>query len=219
MNEQLYTQYQQQVVANSQIVYYDQILMNGEYRNAIKKEPMIGIKVLLRDMNATSAPSPRDRIQFINTDLFRVLNQTGCFLRESKSTVMNDGFWLVSFPVPRSQLSLQINQIINTMNNFGTFLGFTFTGLIELYISGRATQYELMSRISMINMPEKYQRQLVKPDSGSQFISYNLGCIIPINQFFSLIKTRWSIDPVSLQHDGLRDTIENVSLRLSSVFY
>lgn len=219
MNEQLYTQYQQQVMAYSQVVYYDQILMNGMYRDAIKKEPMIGIKVLLRDTNANSAPTPSERIRFINTGLFRVLNQTGCFLRESKNTVMNDGFWLVSFPVPRSQLSLQINQIINTMNNFGAYLGFTFTGLIELYISGRATQYELMSRISTINMPEKYQRQLVKPDSGSQFISYNLGCIIPINQFFSLIKTRWSIDPVSLQYDGLRDTIENVSLRLSSVFY
>lgn len=219
MNDQLYRQYQQRVLSYSEIVYYDQILMNGTYKDAIKKEPMIGVKVLLKDTRAYNAQNPFERIRFINSGLASVLNQTGCFLRESKQTIMPDGFWLVSFPVPRSQLTFQINQIINTILNLNNYLGFVCTGLIEIYISGRATQYDLISRITTINMPDKYMRQLVKPDSGSQFVSYNFGCIIPINQYFSLIKTRWNIDPVSLQSDGLRDTIENVSLRLSSVFY
>jgi hypothetical protein len=218
-NTALYTQYQNRVLGYSEIVYYDQILMGGKYREAIKREPMIGIKVLLKDTNAFSAPSPAERIRFINSGLASVLRETGCCLRESKSTIMPDGFWLISFPVPRSQLGLQINQIIKTIINFGNYLGFACMGLVELYISGRASQYELMDRISKVELPEKYRAQLVKPDNGSQFISYNFGCIIPINQYFSLVKTRWSIDPVSLQSGGMKDTIENVSLRLSSVFY
>jgi hypothetical protein len=219
MNENLFQQYQNRVLGYSEIVYYDQILMNGNYREAIKREPMVGIKILLKDTRAYDAPSPGDRIRFINSGLMTVLNQTGCCLRESKSTIMPDGFWLISFPVPRSQIGIQITQMMNTIIKLNTYLGFVCMGLVELYISGRATQYELMDRISRVELPEKYRRQLVKPDNGSHFISYNFGCTIPINQFYTLVKTRWVIDPVSLQSDGLRDTIENVTLRLSTVFY
>ena len=219
MNDNLFRQYQTRVIGYSEIVYYDQILMNGKYREAIKREPMIGLKVLLKDTQAYNAQSPAARIQFINTGLARVLDQTGCFLRESKSMIMPDGFWLISFPVPRSQLSFQLNNVRNLIVNLGNFLGFACMGLVEVTISGRATHTELMDRLSRVELPDKYHQQLVKPDNGGKFISYNFGCVVPINNFFSMIRTRWVIDPVSLQSDGLRDTVENVSLRLSSVFY
>ena len=219
MNGNVFQQYQTHVLGYSEIVYYDQIILNSKYREAVKREPMVGIKVLMKDTRAYNAPSPVARIQYINSGLVQVLNQTGCFLRESKSTIMPDGFWLVAFPVPRSQLGAQINQIKNTMINLGNYLGIVCAGLVEINVSGRATQFEFMDRISRIDIPEKYMRNLVKPDSGSGFISYNFGSIIPINTYYQLIKTRWTLDPTSLQYDGLKDIIENVSLRLSSVFY
>jgi hypothetical protein len=105
------------------------------------------------------------------------------------------------------------------MINLGNYLGIVCAGLVEINVSGRATQFEFMDRISRIDIPEKYMRNLVKPDSGSGFISYNFGSIIPINTYYQLIKTRWTLDPTSLQYDSLKDIIEDVSLRLSSIFY
>jgi hypothetical protein len=219
VNENVYRQYQNHVIGYSEIVYYDQILMNGKYREAIKREPMVGIRVLLKDTCAYNAQSPAQRIQYINSGLYSVLNETGCFLRESKSMVMPDGFWLVSFPVPRSQLTFQIDQIQNVIINLGRYLGFVCIGLVEISISGRGNRFELTDRLSTVILPEKYRSRLVKQETGSTFISYNFGCIIPINARYSLIKTRWCIDSESLKYDGLRETIEEVSLRLSSAFY
>ena len=214
----LYEQYQNHVLRWDEIVYYDQILMNGKYRDAIKLEPMIGIKVLLKDTRAYSAQSPAHRIQFINSGLMTVLNGTGCMLRESKSTIMPDGFWLISFPVPRSQLTLQINQIINTIVKLGSYLGFVCMGLLEIYISGRATRFDLMDRLTRIELPQPYRSNLIKPESGNGIVSYNYMYPIMINNYYSLLRSRWVINPNS-QSGGLKDTIENVSLRLSSAFY
>lgn len=218
LNANLFQQYQTRVLGYSEIVYYDQILMSGVYRDAIKREPMIGIKVLLRDMRAYDAPSPAARIQYINSGLAAVLNQTGCFLRESKSQIMPDGFWLVSFPVPRSQISIQINQIKDTIIKLGNYLGFACVGLIEILISGRTTKFELMDRITRIELPEPYRSRLVRPDTGSEFVSYNYGCLTAINQYYTLLRTRWGIEP-NAQIGGLKDTIENVTFRLSTIFY
>jgi hypothetical protein len=218
MNAGLYRQYQNHVLRWDEIVYYDQILMNGKYRDAIKREPMIGIKVLLKDTRAYSAQSPAHRIQYINTGLMSVLDGTGCILRESKSVIMPDGFWLISFPVPRSQLSLQVNQIINTIIKFGNYLGFACMGLLEIYISGRANKYDLMDRLSRIELPQPYRSNLIKPESNNGLVSYGSMYPIVINNYYSMIRSRWVIDPNS-QSGGLKDTIENVSLRLSSAFY
>ena len=217
-NPGVFIPYQSRVLSYSEIVPYDQIVMSI-YHDAIPREPMIGIKVLLRDTRAYEAPSPMERIRYISSGLPQVLAGTGCCLRESRYTLMRDGFWLIAFPVPRSQISRQIANIISTINKLSQFLGFVCTGMTEICISGRLQPNDLMYRISRVEMPDKYLAQLVKPDSGSNFISYNFGCLIPINQCYTLVKTRWKIDPVSLQYDGLRDTIEYVSFKLSNIFY
>lgn len=213
-----FQQYQTRVMGYSEIVYYDQIVMST-YPSAIPKEPFIGIKVLLRDTRASEAPTAYERIKYINSGLASVLNETGCFLRESKYSIMPDGFWLVSFPVPRSQLDTQINNVINTINRLNQLLGFTCIGLVEVAVSGRCNHNEVINRISTVTLSDKYNNRLVRPESRSQFISYNFGCVIPINNYYSIIRTRWAIDPISIQSDGLRDTIEYASFKLSNIFY
>lgn len=218
LGRNIYTYYQTQVIGRAQIIPYDQIVMEC-YREAIKHEPMIGIKVLLRDPLALEI-DPRQRIAFINQGLKKVLSETdsGCCLRETGLQPMPDGFWLISFPVPRSQFSFQLTNVINTINLFNNFLGFTCTGMVEISISGAVDEVELMRRLKNVVIPEKYLKQLVKPDTDG-LIAYNFGCMIPINNRYTLIKTRWNIDSISMQYDGLRDTVERVAFIISNVFH
>ena len=103
-------QYQNHVLGPTEIVSYNTIVSQGYPPQAIQTEPFIGLKILCRDTNA-AITNPAARMQQIDQNL-GFLRGTGCLIRETALT-MKDGFWLISLPVPRSQLRQQIDKLLN----------------------------------------------------------------------------------------------------------
>ena len=100
---------QTRIIRADDIVNYSGIVKAGHRPEVIQSEPFIGIKILCKDNNAnTMAPAQRiaQLDQFLRTPNpmtgLTPFSGTGCCLRETKYSLMPDGFWLITLPVPRS---------------------------------------------------------------------------------------------------------------------
>lgn len=220
----MYQRYQNRVIGPSEVVCYDQIVMSCYPPYAINREPFVGTKILLRDTCAFTRGAPANRLAELDQFVKMTLPNSGCIVRESKSSSVPDGLWLISLPVPMSQLKTQMHKVINLIRLFSDKAGIVLTGLFEIAVSGRCTEHELCSRLRQITMTDAYMGMMVKP-SEQQFSAYDFGYVTPINDKFVLMRTRWynrflEAAPTNVEsYKLLVESIDYVTLKLSVVFH
>ena len=185
-------QYQQQVLRPGDVVDYASEMMQLYRPEQLAVEPMVGFRVLCKDMNAHTA-SPPARMQTIDSYIGVgqgkgcILSQTGCVLREATPMELQNGLWLLSFPVPQSQLARQIENINTVLNRLAQMLGIISVEVIDINVSGKCAIGETEMRMSNIIIPPEYHKVLAEPTNTP----YKFGHLIRINDQFALLRTRW----------------------------
>lgn len=213
----LVQQYQTRVLAPNEIVRYDQIVMSSYPAYAFQTEPFVGFRVLIRDMNYNTF-DPSDRLRLIDSKL-GFLKGSGCLIRETKKGLMPDGFWVMTCPVPRSQVGMQINYLLAVLNTFEQMFGLVISSLFEVSISGRSTPIQFTQNLNGLMLPQRYMSMLVT--QKSPFVMCPFGHIMQINDEYTIIRTRWDMshgEAVYNVYEGLRDYLDTISLKLSTIF-
>ena len=221
VNDSMYRQYQQRVLYPNEVVRYDSIVMSAYKREDIQREPFIGLKILLKDNNFFRSRSPEQRLREIDSVAWRILQGSGCILRESNNSVMGDGIWLITFPSPRSLLETQMRLLIRVLQNLEYSLGLVQTNLIETCISVRCPENEVGGLLQRgVHMSPRYMNCIVRP-TEQQFMTYTFGNVTPINRDYSLIRIRWMCNEnESFRHpETLRDFVDYVTTKISGAFY
>ena len=212
---QILRQYQSHVLGPRETVYYDKIVMSCYSRQDIQIRPFIGFRVLLRDMGQANAATGAERLHQLDSAIPNMLVGTGCFLREAKRSIMPDGIWLVSAPVPNICVTKQIRTIMSLLRTFEYYFGFTWTGIFEVSMSGRISEAQFYNNLKNLSLNAEVYNMLVRPDDN-QF-SHDIGVVIPLNQFYTLVKTRWNANNSTISYAGLSDHMELIALKLSSL--
>ena len=214
----LVNNYQNHVLSANEIVDYANIIRSAYNVVAIQQEPFIGLRVLCKDTRAFSLGNPGDRLRMLD-QACQMLRGSGCILRESKASVMSDGIWVVTMPVPRSQLSIQLDNLMRVLQTLETHpnLGIIPIGVFEICVSGKCGTLETEGRLSRLSIPQKYQHMMISPMNSP----YKFGVCTRINEYYMMYRTMWNMasDPSAQNmYDGLRDNIESLSLRISIIF-
>jgi hypothetical protein len=178
--------YQSHILKPTEIVDYSAELMNGVRPETIQMEPMIGFKLLTKDMNAGTAPSQAARFQYLEMNL-GFLKDTGCIIRETQPIESPDGFWIISFPVPISQLATQLMSITRVMDFIAANFGIVSMDSVEINVSGKCRVGETEWRLANVNIPAQIRQSLIEPSNTP----YKLGHIIRINDDFAMLRTMW----------------------------
>lgn len=186
----LVQQYQSRVLGPTETVDYSTIVMQTYPPDALKQEPFVGFKVLCTDTQAYNG-NPGDRIRAIDASL-GFLRGKGCIIRET-SPAKPDGFWVISLPVPRSQISLALNNLMDVLATFEQYMGIVRDGLFEVNVSGRCNVNETEICLGRITLPPSYASNLVPPDNTP----YRLGHVVRINDNFMCLRTRWDLKHIN----------------------
>ena len=177
--------YQSRVLGPTEIVDYSTITMQSYPPHAFQHEPFVGFKVLCRDKNAQSV-APAERMRQIDANL-GFLRGKGCVIRET-SMRMPDGFWVITLPVPRSQLNQQLNLLSEVLAIFEQYFGIVRQSLIEINVSGKSGYADTERRLGSIVLPQRYEKLLVPQLSTP----YRLGHVVRINDLFVVFRSRWN---------------------------
>ena len=190
------------VLSPSEIIDYSNLIINNYERRApglLNTTPMVGFKVLFKDLDAYKAPGA-ERLRFIETYLPRILNGNGCILRETNNNSMPDGFWLITLPVPITQLNdpvvNQIGRMLSVMDVLSREFNIVPVGMTEVNVSGRCTVLDTDNRIASVVIPEPLVQIHCPPENWS----CKLGTVIRINDGFMLLRTRWNMDGMDIVH-------------------
>lgn len=212
----LLANYQSHVLGPSEPVNYPQIVRTAYPTNAIQTEPFVGFKILCKDMNAFTLGNTGDRLRQLDT-FCPTLKGTGCVLRESGQSVMTDGLWLISMPVPRSQVNIQLDLMIKVLRVMELNFGIIPVGIFEVCVSGKCMPNEIEMKLNRVSIPSNYQHMLIVPADSP----YKMGNCKRINDYYMMFKTMWNMsNDLSAQnmYVGLRDNLDALSLRLSVIF-
>ena len=178
--------YQSRILKPDEIVDYSNELIRGVPEACIQMEPFIGFKVLCKDLNAFTT-TQANRFQFLEMNL-GFLRNSGCIIRETHPTESNDGFWIITFPVPQSHLSRQLLNLQNVVDMMANQFGIVSQNVIEINVSGRCPMAEIEWRLGTINIPANYRKYMIEPANTP----YKMGHIIRINENYVLLRTMWS---------------------------
>ena len=208
---------QTHVIRTCDIVNYSGLVKSLYPIETIQSEPIIGIKILCKDTQANTM-IPAQRIaqldQFLGTpnqmNGFYPLSGTGCCIRETKYSIMPDGFWLISLPVPRSILGSQIERIISTIKMLKS-IGINQEGYVEINVSGRCSMNGVESCLKSLMIPEQYL-QYADQNNDSP---YKLGNIERINEDFICFRSRWRLPAAD---PNLFQNIIAISLLISAMY-
>lgn len=182
----LLAQYQSRVLRPDEVVEYSAAIKHAYPPQAIQLEPFIGLKVLCKDTMAFTI-DPASRIRQIEANL-AFLRGKGCLIRET-TQAMPDGFWVITMPVPRSQLAQQFNNLMDVITVLEQYFSIIRQGLVEINVSGRCTAAETERCMTGLVIPQRYMGALVVPDNTA----YRYGHIIRINDNFMCLRTRWNL--------------------------
>lgn len=207
----LVQQYQSRVIGPSEIVDYSSVIMQAYPTQAIQLEPFIGFKVLCRDTNA-SLMNPSERIRQIDANL-GFLRHTGCIIRETNN-IMPDGYWVITMPVPRSQVFTQLNKLMEVLSIFEQNFGIVRHGLFEINVSGRCSIGDTERCLGGLIIPPRYRGMLEEPDNTP----YRLGHVIRINDNYMCLRTRWQLNVQSSPTSHYEDLIV-LSQLISSMYH
>lgn len=177
--------YQSRILAANEIVDYASEVMVSNRPEVIQFDPMVGFKILMKDLNAFSMPQ-NQRFQQIEQNL-GFLSGTGCIIRETNPREAVDGFWLISFPVPLSLINMQITNIMRVLSILKNSFGIVSLDLIEINVSGRCPLNEVEFRFARVAIPPEIRNYMVEPNNTP----YKLGHIVRINDNYAMLRTMW----------------------------
>ena len=177
--------YQSHILKPQEIVDYSAELIRGVRHETIQMEPMIGFKLMTKDMNA-NVTTQAARFQYLEMNL-AFLKDTGCIIRETMPIEAPDGFWVISFPVPLSHLSAQLMNITRVMDFIATNFGIVSSDMVEINVSGKCRQGETEWRLANVNIPAQIRQSLIEPSNTP----YKMGHIVRINEEFAMLRTMW----------------------------
>ena len=208
---------QTRVIRADDIVNYSGIIKAGHRPEVIQSEPFIGIKILCQDSMA-NAMVPAQRIaqldQFLGTANpmtgMTPLSGTGCCLRETKYSIMPDGFWLITLPVPRSVLPIQIQNLIRTVQMLKQ-IGISQNGYVEINVSGRCPANCIEMCLNNLMIPDNF-RVLADQDVNSP---YKIGKVERINNNFICFRSRWQL---GAKDPNLYQNITALALLISAMY-
>lgn len=207
---------QTKVIRANDIVNYSGIVKAGHAPAIIASEPFVGIKILCQDTQANTM-TPAQRIgqldQFLGTpnQMGMVpLSGTGCCLRETKYSIMPDGFWLITLPVPRSVLPVQIANLIKVVQLIKQ-IGINQIGYVEINVSGRCPITSLEPCLQNLIIPDNYMQFLDQSDNSP----YRVGKVERINNNFICLRTRWKLNPTD---PNLYQNISAIAILISAMY-
>lgn len=179
-------QYQTRVLGPTECVNYSETIKASYPPVAVQREPFVGFKVLCKD--TVGAVNQMERLRYIDANL-GFLRGKGCIIRETNSTQMPDGFWVIAFPVPRSQANQQLMNLMEVLSVFERFFGIVRQDLVEVNVSGRCSYMETENCLRGIFIPQAYSSKLIPPTNSP----YRFGTVTRINQMFMILRTRWNL--------------------------
>lgn len=208
---------QTRVIRADDIVNYSGIVKAGHRPEIIQAEPFIGIKILCKDSQANSM-APAQRIsqldQFLGTPNTMTgmtpLSGTGCCLRETKYSIMPDGFWLITLPVPRSVIGVQIQNLIRTVQMFKQ-IGINQIGYVEINVSGRCPLNCLEMCLNGLMIPDNFMVFADQNDNSP----YKIGKVERINNNFICFRSRWKLNP---SDPNLYQNISALAVLISAMY-
>lgn len=208
---------QTRVIRADDIVNYSGIVKAGHRPEIIQAEPFIGIKILCKDSQANSM-APAQRIsqldQFLATPNTMTgmtpLSGTGCCLRETKYSIMPDGFWLITLPVPRSVIGVQIQNLIRTVQMFKQ-IGINQIGYVEINVSGRCPLNCLEMCLNGLMIPDNFMVFADQNDNSP----YKIGKVERINNNFICFRSRWKLNP---SDPNLYQNISALAVLISAMY-
>jgi len=184
-------QLQQRVLSPEIGVDYSTIIMQSYPPYAIQHEPFIGFRVLCRDTQVNQYYRGEQRVCQIDQFLQQTqcLLNTGVILRATHSS-MPDGIWVITMPVPRSQVYQILTKLFQVLELLEHRLGIILTGMdYEINVSGRCLPNEVESVIGSLRIPSQYLKMLHEPT----YTAFRYGQLIRINDVYACFRTRWNI--------------------------
>lgn len=187
MNTMLVHQYQSHVLGPEEPVDYTTIIKEAYPAYAIQTEPFIGFKVLCTDTQAYQF-NPRDRMAYIDSQLGFILRNKGVILRETNAN-KPDGIWVITLPVPKSQMSTTLNNMFDVLRTLEQYFGIASDGIFDVCVSGRCPITEIEKSLSGVMIPKEYMSYLIPSNN----ILCQIGQIQRINEMFMCLRTRWDL--------------------------
>lgn len=182
------SQFQNRVIGPTEIVPYSDIVQQAYPPQAIAMEAFIGVKILVRDTQA-SRGTPAQRMEYLDKYLPQIVTNNGILIRETNNNVMIDGFWIITLPVPKSQLKDQLNKLGHVLTILENNFGIVYQDIIDINISGRCPLIYTEQALSQVVIPKMYQQYMMQTDNSP----YKIGYPIRINDEYVLLKTRWGL--------------------------
>lgn len=207
----LVQQYQSRVLGPEEPVDYASIIKQAYPPQAIQLEPFIGFKALMTDTQAF-ATNPSERIRYIDVNL-GFLRGKGCLIRET-SRVKPDGFWVMTLPVPRSQVNVALNNLFDCLMTFENFFSIMRDGLFEINVSGRCHVTEVERCFQGLSIPQRYMVNLVPSNN----ILCSIGHIQRINDMFMCLRTRWDLAKTNKPNEYFED-LTVISQLIASMYH
>ena len=208
---------QTRVIRADDIVNYSGIVKAGHRPEIIQAEPFIGIKILCKDSQANTM-TPAQRIAQLDRWLgfpnpmtgLTPFAGTGCCLRETKYSIMPDGFWLIALPVPRSVFGVQLQNFVRTIQMLKN-IGINQIGYVEINVSGRCPLSCVELCLNNLMIPDTFMA--MADDSNDS--PYKLGKVERINNNFICFRSRWKMNP---SDPNLYQNISAISLLISAMY-
>lgn len=211
-------QFQQRVIGPTDTVNYSSIVMRSYPLSSIQSEPMVGFKILCVD-NYANSYDPATRLRQIDQYLPSILKGSGCLLRETRRSFMENGIWVVSFPVPLSQAMIQINNILRVVQIIESNLGIVPIGIFDVSASGRTTPMEFNMRLNNVVLHPKYKAMRVS--MSTPYANCDYGYYYYINDQYMIIRSRYDVRNIEMSGDiyeSLREHMDTLSLKLSAIY-
>jgi hypothetical protein len=208
----LVQQYQQRVLTPEEPVDYSSIVIQSYPPQALHQEPFIGFKVLCTDTQAFNY-HPSERIRYIDANLGFIRNK-GVIVRETNSN-KPDGLWVITLPVPRSQVSTALNNLFDVLASFAQYLGIVRDGLFEINVSGKCHVTEVERCFSSLSIPQRYMSNLIP--SGNVMCS--MGQIQRINDNFMCLRTIWNLSNTGGNGQSNFEDLTVLSQLLASMYH
>lgn len=204
-------QYQTRIISPEEPVDYSGIVMQAYNPYAIQREPFVGFKVLCTDTRAFQA-NPAERIRYLETNL-GFLRGKGCIIRETKMD-KPDGFWVITFPVPRSQTSIALNNLFDVLTTLEQYFGIVKDGLFDINVSGKCHVTEVETCFAGLYIPQRYMSNLIPTNN----VMCSIGHIQRINDNFMCLRTKWDLSK-SMTPQQLYEDLTVISQLLASMYH
>lgn len=203
--------FQSRVLLPEEIVPYTDIIKQSYPLNAIQNEPFVGIKALVTD--TLSFQNPVERVKYVDS-MMALFKQKGCLIRETKSSIKADGYWIMTLPVPRSQVTIALNNLFDVLATLEPH-GIVRDNLFEVNVSGRCAGNALLQNLSSLIIPSDYKQYLVPTGN----LVCGVGTVQAINDYYSCLRTRWQFNNSSVDNTKVFEIISTLAQLIGSIYH